>query len=138
MVRRLPQQTSTELNAGEPCGLRPLAQREEAMRTDPAGHASIAVEHNRLLIRVEGEIDVDAAPLVRSCADAALATTSAEPVVIDLTDCSFMDSSGLNALVFAAHTASRRGRHLRITGAHGVVLRVMQLTDLDRTLPLEL
>jgi anti-anti-sigma factor len=107
------------------------------MRTHPGGQARLAIDDSRVLVHFEGEIDLAAAPLVRSCTDAALATSAGDPIVIDLTDCTFMDSSGLNALVYATHGASSLGRTLRIAGAHGIVLRVLQLTGLDRTLPLD-
>jgi anti-anti-sigma factor len=107
------------------------------MRTEQGGQASITVEPGQVVVRLEGEIDLETAPCVLSCTDQALAVPGNGGIVIDLTDCTFMDSSGLKALVAATRAADQQGRPMRISGAHGIVLRVMQLTDLDATLPLD-
>jgi anti-sigma B factor antagonist len=85
---------------------------------------------------VRGEIDLCTAPDLRASIDAALGTRDVRAVVIDLADCTFMDSSGLNVLVAAADAARQRRQAVRITGAHGVVQRVIELTGLDTVLPL--
>ena len=108
------------------------------MLTEPYGQATIAVDgQGRVRVRVHGEIDLESAPCVHACADAAIAMAGPDGVVLDLADCTFMDASGLRALVAAMHVADEHHRKLRITGAHGVVLRVIRLTELDAVLPLD-
>jgi anti-anti-sigma factor len=106
-------------------------------RTEPYGRVTVAAEPGRVRVRLHGEIDFDAADDVRECTDEAVAMPGADGVVIDLSDCTFIDSSGLNALVDAVDTADVHNRQLRITGAKGIVLRVIQLTELDSVLPLD-
>jgi anti-sigma B factor antagonist len=107
------------------------------MRIDPDARATVSVEPGHVCVRLRGEIDVDAAGEVRACTAEALATAGNGGIVIDLSDCTFMDSSGLNTLVAAVRAADESDRAVRITGAHGIVRRVMQLTDLDSVLPLD-
>ncbi|MGC3002538.1 STAS domain-containing protein [Streptomyces sp. G35A] len=51
--------------------------------------------------------------------------------VLDLADVSFMDSSGINTLITAHQTLTKTGGWLRLTGAHGPVLRVIELVGID-------
>lgn len=82
-----------------------------------------------------GELDLLTAPLLaHALRDAERAHEG--PVVLDLRDVTFMDSSGL-AVVLEAVARSRttgRGFTLRIASS-GVVLRVIQLADLLDELP---
>ncbi len=60
-----------------------------------------------------------------------LAAVDDAPVVaVDLAGVTFMDSSGLHALVTAHHSAQRRGRRLYVRGATGVVGALLHLTGL--------
>jgi anti-sigma B factor antagonist len=113
-----------------------MTTRERALGIEPNRRVTVETEPGFVRVRLQGEIDFDATHEVRSCAAEAVAMAGTGGVVIDLSDCTFMDSSGLNALVGAVAEADRRDCALRITGATGIVLRVMQLTDLDSVLPL--
>jgi anti-sigma B factor antagonist len=106
------------------------------MRSGTDELAIIDMEHDWVCVRLRGEIDLASAPILRTLTAEAFRTPEAAGVVIDLAGCAFMDSTGLNALVAAKHAAEATGRPLRITGAHGIVRRVMQLTELDAVLPL--
>ncbi|GAA2128754.1 STAS domain-containing protein [Nocardioides bigeumensis] len=55
-------------------------------------------------------------------------------VVVDLTNTSFVDSSGLGALVAGLKVARLAGGDLRIAGASEQVRTVLNLTNLDRVL----
>ncbi len=55
-------------------------------------------------------------------------------VVVDLTDTSFMDSSGLGALVGGLRRARAAGGDLRIACAGAQVMTVLRLTTMDRVL----
>lgn len=76
------------------------------------------------VVRVGGEIDLLAAPVLRSCISSAAANAD-EAIVIDLHAVTFLDSSGLNELIRCA-----------VEGARDVVLqrpservrRVLELT----------
>jgi len=55
-------------------------------------------------------------------------------VVVDLTDTTFMDSSGLGALIGGLKRTRQLGGDLRIAGAPEQVRMVLNLTNLDRVL----
>lgn len=57
-------------------------------------------------------------------------------VVVDLGGLSFMDSSGLRALVMADQRASKAGRRLAIVPGPPTVRRVFEITQLDERLDL--
>ena len=52
-------------------------------------------------------------------------------VIVDLTDCSFFDSTGLKTLVAAQRRLERSNRRLALVVATSNVLRVFELTRLD-------
>ncbi|NEB04098.1 STAS domain-containing protein [Streptomyces sp. SID13726] len=63
------------------------------------------------------------------------ADTGAGPsVVLDLSGVTFMDSSGVNALITAHQAAQAARGRLRLAGMHGAVLRTVQIVGLDTLL----
>jgi anti-sigma B factor antagonist len=83
-----------------------------------------------LLIHAEGtELGADSADAVRT---ALLARISANPwVILDLSEVTFMDSSGLGVLVSAMKAVRSHGE-LRLIGVHPRVREVFTLTGLSR------
>ncbi|MFD5628290.1 STAS domain-containing protein [Streptomyces sp. NPDC127072] len=55
--------------------------------------------------------------------------------VADLTDVTFMDSSGINMLISAYREAENAGGWLRVAGAQASVLRVIELVGIDAFIP---
>ncbi|MFF8293156.1 STAS domain-containing protein [Streptomyces sp. NPDC016309] len=55
--------------------------------------------------------------------------------VIDLSDVSFMDSSGINVLIAAHRAATKAEGWLRLVGPQGPVLRVMELVGINTVIP---
>lgn len=86
------------------------------------------------VIRLSGELDVSSTAGVRAVVDALVIDEARVHLVVDLTEVTFMDSSGLGALV----RAQRRCRGLRgsfaVVCPDGPVLRVITLTGLLRVL----
>lgn len=58
------------------------------------------------------------------------AVRSARVVVVDLAGVTFMDSSGLHALMTAHHAAQRTGGRLSVRGATGAVAGLLEITGL--------
>ncbi|MFI6441708.1 STAS domain-containing protein [Streptomyces sp. NPDC050759] len=56
-------------------------------------------------------------------------------VVIDLSQVTFMDSSGVNALIAAFHSAQAAQGWLRLVVVGGAVQRTLQLVGLDTVVP---
>ncbi|GGO65485.1 anti-sigma factor antagonist [Microbacterium nanhaiense] len=85
------------------------------------------------VIRVEGRLVASSAPAFRSSVQAAVDGGSPR-VAVDLAAASFVDSSGLGALISGLKTARLAGGDLRITAVPESVRTVLRLTNLDRVL----
>jgi anti-anti-sigma factor len=80
-----------------------------------------------------GRLDLVSAPQLKKLADDMVANGRAR-IVVDLSGVSFMDSSGLGALIGGLKSARQAVGDLRIAGATEQVLAVLQLTNMDRIL----
>ena len=85
------------------------------------------------LLACRGRLDMVAAPRLKSTVDAVVQRGRAR-VVVDLSEVSFIDSSGLGALVGGLKAARQAGGDLRIAAAAEQVRAVLKLTNLDRIL----
>jgi anti-anti-sigma factor len=84
-------------------------------------------------IDLHGAIDLDTAPALTQQLDD-LADHQAILVIVGLSDVTFLDSSGIRALVHGARAIEDAGGRLLVEGASGAVARVLELTDLLRRL----
>ena len=86
-----------------------------------------------VVVRSRGRLDMVAAPQLR-----ALVTDTvgggASRVVVDLTETSFIDSSGLGALIAGLKTTRQAGGDLRIAAAGEQVRMVLELTQMHTVL----
>lgn len=82
------------------------------------------------VVRFCGELDLSSA----RCTCEALAAIRAPAIVVDLSELSYLDASGLSALVVARRRLALAGRRLTIRGARGGVRRVFEVTDLAHLL----
>ncbi|MFE9172250.1 STAS domain-containing protein [Streptomyces kebangsaanensis] len=85
------------------------------------------------VVAVVGEVDLDGSARFRdtllSCLEGAPGT------VVDLSGVTFMDSSGINALITAHQVARAGGTRLRLAAPQEAVLRVLQLVGVDTLIP---
>ena len=81
------------------------------------------------VIAVSGELDIHTAPDLTEVLSPALA--AGRPVVVDLTDVTFMDSSGLSVFVTALTRAREAGTSLGLVIAEPRVMRVFSITGID-------
>lgn len=79
---------------------------------------------------IEGEIDLATADGFEHALIEALA---AGDLVIDLSGCSFLDSSGVRALVTATRAAERLDRALALVHPAGPARRILELTGITET-----
>jgi anti-anti-sigma factor len=85
-----------------------------------------SVDGQRAAVALAGECDLAARD---DCTTALLRAVDAAPtVVVDLGAVTFLDSSGLHALVTAHHAALERGGRLCVVNACGMVAQVLDLT----------
>lgn len=82
------------------------------------------------VVSVSGEIDLLSAPQLTVALDPILKTTD-RPIVIDLTEITFMDSTGIHALVDASNQARR---HFAVICGPGTVRRTIDLLGLTEPL----
>ena len=103
----------------------PLEHTTPEDAVDAGFHASANRDGDVYLVRAEGELDVGTAGVLADELDRA-AATDAKLIVLDLSDVTFIDSTGIGLLV----KTSRRwaaGR-LRLIPVEGQVRRVFELT----------
>ncbi|MFL5997199.1 MAG: STAS domain-containing protein [Streptomyces sp.] len=105
---------------------------------EAAGHGRLSVIRTDAdgvtVLGLDGEIDhqsVGQLTRALSPADA----PEGHRVVIDLSRVTFMDSSGVNALIAAFHSAQAAQGWLRLVVVRGAVQRTLQLVGLDAVVP---
>jgi anti-sigma B factor antagonist len=92
------------------------------------------VEGNDMLVLVvEGELDLSAAPLLDESLAMAEAT-DASAIVVDLDRVSFMDSAGVHVLLQHSISKANRAR-LVLTRGSSQVRRLLEVTGVGRYLP---
>ena len=85
------------------------------------------------LVAVAGEVDMTTAPALTET----LVQFANGAVVADLSAVTFLDSSGLDALVVAHQHVQRRGGEFVIRGATPNQMRAFELSSLDRYFTLD-
>jgi anti-sigma B factor antagonist len=88
---------------------------------------------------LDGELDHATAPQLRQPLEAAI-ESGARSVLIDLSDCSFIDSTGLSVIVHAHSRLmdgdANAGGQLEICCPDSQVRRLLEITGIDRALGL--
>ena len=89
-----------------------------------SGHPGVAV------LEVRGEIDVATSPQMRDQLGE-MVEHKPELLIVDLTDVSFIDSTGLGVLVEAVTGARADGGDLRLVVTQPHIIKLFELTGLD-------
>ncbi len=92
------------------------------------------VEGEFALVRVQGEVDLSWSQSVRKAILDALA--KARAVGVELSGVSYIDSSGIAALVEGFQSARGKGQKFSLVAASQPVRAVLQLARLDRVFPM--
>ncbi|MFU8876095.1 STAS domain-containing protein [Micromonospora sp. SL4-19] len=87
-------------------------------------------------LRLAGELDLSTTPQLNDAIDRLTAEGHRE-FLVDLTELTFCDSTGIAAFVRGDNRAAAAGGWLRVTGATGRVARVLQVTGLAEVLRYE-
>lgn len=87
-----------------------------------------------LALHLRGELDLAAVPALERRLEQTWG--SAEAVVLDLSELTFIDSSGIKALIGAAVYASEHGRSLEMRDPSETVRRILTVTGVLGTLGL--
>jgi anti-sigma B factor antagonist len=85
------------------------------------------------VVELTGRLNMVSAESLRNTIETLVARGEAR-IVVDLTEVSFLDSSGLGALIAGVKATRRAGGDLRIAGPSEQVQLVLQLTNMERIL----
>ena len=87
-----------------------------------------------VVVRPAGRLNMVAAPALREVVNRVVTEEGRTHVVLDLGATTFVDSSGLGALIAGLKSARAAGGDLRVAAVSAQVLAVLSLTNLDRVL----
>lgn len=85
------------------------------------------------IVHVAGEIDVTSAAVLRDALEALIAD-GRRRLTLDLSDVTFLDSTGLGIVVGRLKRLARHGGTMTVAASHERVLRVFSITGLDQLL----
>jgi anti-sigma B factor antagonist len=110
------------------------ARFDETGATAPAFAVAARADGGRVALTVTGELDMATSHLLTDLAAAATDSPRCRVVELDLRGVTFLDSSGLRALVRLRLNASTSGRAFRITGRSRPVDRLLDQARLEAEL----
>ena len=89
------------------------------------------------VVRVSGEVDMSHEEELRGELRTAVAA-DAKGVVVDLTECEFIDSSGVRALLLSreAQHSEKDSERLAVAAASDQILRILSVMGIDRVIPI--
>ena len=105
----------------------------EEVRMDFKVSSTMIEDSGVLLVSVEGELDIASAEQLVEPTEAAV--SAACPLILDLSQCSFIDSSGLRSVLQANHALSEVGVRLVLVTDQPQAKKLLSLTDIDQRLP---
>lgn len=82
------------------------------------------------LVKVVGEVDLASAQQLRQAGREAVAAAAGRRVAVDLREVTFLDSTGVGALVDIANTAAASEVHVVLRSAPERVRRILEITGL--------
>jgi anti-anti-sigma factor len=87
------------------------------------------VEDDSIILRPRGELDMATAPALREAISEGVREAQPAKVVIDLTELSFIDCTGIGTLVDAHNEARGAGRSVVVANPGGWIRKVLDLTS---------
>jgi anti-sigma B factor antagonist len=85
---------------------------------------------NCSVVHVRGEIDVATIPIFKKALDSAIAVP--HPIIVDLAEASYIDSTGIHALLLAKE---RHHKTLAVAAVAPALIRIFELVEVDRVIP---
>lgn len=105
------------------------------MMPTPTWQHTVRVEHDRRVVTLSGEIDVNAAAGLLDLLKGTIDT--ADLVEVDIQALEFIDSTVISALITARNTARASGRRIVLVNPAGRIRRTLQITGVLDTLSAE-
>jgi anti-sigma B factor antagonist len=88
------------------------------------------------VVTVHGEVDISTHEQLAAALRHA-ATPPADRIVVDLSDVSFLDSTGIRTLIVGWRHAADQGMSLALRNPRPRVLKVLRLTGVDQVLAIQ-
>ena len=90
------------------------------------------VQGRTLIASLEGELDHLQAERLRGQIDAAFDKSSCRHILLDMSDVSFMDSSGIGMIIGRYKSAEKRGGHLAVAHMTEPVAKLFEISGLAK------
>lgn len=99
-------------------------------------HAEPVTVDGHVTVAVRGELDLATVGEFQAALERTWETPE-RPVVVDLSELRFIDSTGLRAVLLFHKRARESGREYRLTGADTNVRRTLEISGLDQVFVIE-
>jgi len=90
------------------------------------------IERLTLLLRLDGELDMHTASMVRQAIDLEIEKRGIRTVILNLQDVQFVDSSGLGVIIGRYKKLLPLGGKLKITNVPPHIYKIMELSGLPK------
>ncbi|SDZ13292.1 anti-sigma B factor antagonist [Evansella caseinilytica] len=97
---------------------------------------NVQEEQGTAVVYLAGEVDVYTAPALKETL-LPLTEQSSTTVIVNLSDVTYIDSTGLGIFIGALKSSGKAGSKLKITGANVRVKRLFTITGLNEVLDIE-
>lgn len=118
-----------------PTPVRPTCGAGTPISNSDLGVTTLDGVEDTIVLAVTGEIDMSTGQAFRDALDHAVERS--HDVVVDLAGVSFMDSTGLNALIRGAQQAQRLAGTVRVRSPRPAVRRVLDITGAAQIIAIE-
>ena len=105
--------------------------RRNVLNADENLQITVSKCNESSIVRLRGRLNVDSSPALRDRLMALLQPQSPDAVIVNLSDVSYIDSSGLATLIEGLGVARMRQTTLCVQGLHGRLLQLFQATRLS-------
>jgi anti-anti-sigma factor len=123
--------TSPNRTDYEPSSEEQLSMPRTVLNANEDLEIAVSKRDRSSIVRLRGRVNVDSSPALRDRLMALLRRQSPEAVIVDLSDVSYLDSSGLATLIEGLKVARMRQTTLCVQGLHGRLLQLFQATRLS-------
>jgi anti-anti-sigma factor len=100
-----------------------------------AGEAEVTVEalpNGGVVVQVEGDLDMATSSRLTEALERA---DAGDRIIVDLSECTFLDSSAVRVLVAGARTAQTAGGDMALVARDPGIRRVLEIAAIDELLP---
>lgn len=98
---------------------------------------NIKIKDSTMTVLVKGEIDHHTAPDIRETIDdAIIVNDSVKKIILDFSEVSFMDSSGVGLVMGRYRIASGKGKKMELNGLGERDFKIMKMSGIEKLMPI--